>query len=97
MKKEVLQRVKEKLEQSFDQPGANDLDQCLRELEQLKATAGDKQQMMEDIIRAVTNAKNAQAQLAYAGDESATNAFAEAYRALDQAIESYGDVDNDPV
>jgi hypothetical protein len=94
--KEVLQRVKEKLEQSFDQLGAYDLDQCLRELEQLKA-AGDKQQMMEDVIRAVTHAKNAQAQLANAGDESATNAFAEAYRALDQAIESYSNVDNDPV
>jgi hypothetical protein len=95
--KEVLQRVKEKLEQSFDQPGVYDLDQSLRELEQLKATAGDKQQMMEDVIRAVTHAKNAQAQLANAGDESATNAFAEAYRALDQAIESYSNVDNDPV
>ncbi|BDG42178.1 hypothetical protein [Saccharococcus caldoxylosilyticus] len=95
--KEVLQRVKEKLEQSFDQPGAYDLDQSLRELEQLKATAGDKQQMIEDVIRAVTHAKNAQAQLVNAGDESATNAFAEAYRALDQAIESYSNVDNDPV
>jgi hypothetical protein len=95
--KEVLQRIKEKLEQSFDQPDAYDLDQCLRELEQLKETAGDKQQMMEDVIRAVTHAKNAQAQLANAGDESATNAFAEAYRALDQAIESYSNVDNDPV
>jgi hypothetical protein len=41
--------------------------------------------MMEDVIRAVTHAKNAQAQLA------------EAYRALDQAIESYSNVDNDPV
>ncbi|BDG48591.1 hypothetical protein [Parageobacillus sp. KH3-4] len=94
---EALRRVKEKLEQSFDQPGAYDLDQCLRELEQLKTAADDKQQMMEDVIRAVTHAKNAQAQLANAGDESAINAFAEAYRALDQAIESYSNVDNDPV
>lgn len=85
-----------KLEQSFDQPGAYDLEQCLRELEQLKEQGG-KQQMMEDVIRAVTHAKNAQAQLANAGDESATNAFAEAYRALDQAIESYSNIDNDPV
>lgn len=94
---EALRRVKEKLEQSFDQPGAYDLDQCLRELEQLKTAADDKQQMMEDVIRAVTHAKNAQAQLANAGDESAINAFAEAYRALDQAIESYSNADNDPV
>ncbi|BDG33364.1 hypothetical protein [Parageobacillus thermoglucosidasius] len=85
-----------KLEQSFDQPGAYDLEQCLRELEQLKEQGG-KQQMMEDVIRAVTHAKNAQAQLANAGDESATNAFAEAYRALDQVIESYSNIDNDPV
>ncbi|OAT72131.1 hypothetical protein [Parageobacillus thermoglucosidasius] len=94
---EALRRVKEKLEQSFDQPGAYDLDQCLRELEQLKTAADDKQQMIEDVIRAVTHAKNAQAQLANAGDESAINAFAEAYRALDQAIESYSNADNDPV
>jgi uncharacterized membrane protein YccC len=94
---EALRRVKEKLEQSFDQPGTYDLDQCLRELEQLKTAADDKQQMMEDVIRAVTHAKNAQVQLANAGDESAINAFAEAYRALDQAIESYSNVDNDPV
>jgi hypothetical protein len=40
--KEVLQRVKEKLEQSFDNPGAYDLEQCLRELEQLKATPREK-------------------------------------------------------
>ncbi|GMN99637.1 hypothetical protein [Parageobacillus thermoglucosidasius] len=85
-----------KLEQSFGQPGAYDLEQCLRELEQLKEQGG-KQQMMEDVIRAVTHAKNAQAQLANAGDESATNAFAEAYRALDQVIESYSNIDNDPV
>ncbi|AEH49110.1 hypothetical protein [Parageobacillus thermoglucosidasius] len=93
---EALRRIKKKLEQSFDQPGAYDLEQCLRELEQLKEQGG-KQQMMEDVIRAVTHAKNAQAQLANAGDESATNAFAEAYRALDQAIESYSNIDNDPV
>ncbi|MBY6277926.1 hypothetical protein, partial [Symbiobacterium thermophilum] len=77
---EALRRIKKKLEQSFDQPGVYDLEQCLRELEQLKEQGG-KQQMMEDVIRAVTHAKNAQAQLANAGDESATNAFAEAYRA----------------
>lgn len=53
--------------------------------------------MIEDVIHAVTHARNARMELAEAGDESATNAFAEAYRALDQAIESYSDVDNDPV
>lgn len=95
--KEVLQRVKEQLEQAFDEPRSTSLDGALHELEQLKANAGEKRQMIEDVIRAVTHARNARVELAAAGDESATNAFAEAYRALDQVIESYSDVDNDPV
>ncbi|QHN50832.1 hypothetical protein EPB69_02765 [Geobacillus stearothermophilus] len=95
--KEILERVKEQLEQSFDEPRSTSLDGALHELEQLKASSGEKRQMIEDVIRAVTHARNARVELAAAGDESATNAFAEAYRALDQAIESYSDVDNDPV
>lgn len=95
--KETLQRVKEQLEQSFDEPRSTSLDAAIHELEQLKVSAGDKRQMIEDVIQAVTHARNARMELAEAGDESATNAFAEAYRALDQAIESYSDVDNDPV
>ncbi|NNU84130.1 hypothetical protein ETC05_09890 [Geobacillus sp. BMUD] len=95
--KEVLQRVKEQLEQAFGEPRSTSLDGALHELAQLKANAGEKRQMIEDVIRAVTHARNARMELAEAGDESATNAFAEAYRALDQAIESYSDVDNDPV
>lgn len=87
--KELLQHVKDMLEQSFDNPDAHDLDHCLRQLEQAKQAAGGKQHMIEDVIRAVTHARNAQEELSRAGDESATNAFAEAYRALDQAIESY--------
>ncbi|WP_027409982.1 hypothetical protein [Anoxybacteroides tepidamans] len=89
--KQVLQHVKDVLEQSFDNPNQHDLDHCLRELERAKQDAGDKRQMIEDVIRAVMHARNAQDELAQAGDESATNAFAEAYRALDQAIESYAD------
>ena len=95
--KEILERVKEQLEQSFDEPRSTSLDWAIHELERLKASARDKRQMIEDVIRAVTHARNARMELAEAGDESATNAFAEAYRALDQAIESYSGVDNDPV
>ncbi|GAB6004367.1 hypothetical protein JCM12214_02670 [Geobacillus vulcani] len=95
--KEILERVKEQLEQSFDEPSSTSLDGAIHELERLKASARDKRQMIEDVIRAVTHARNARMELAEAGDESATNAFAEAYRALDQAIESYSGVDNDPV
>jgi hypothetical protein len=38
--REVLQHVKDVLEQSFGNPNAHDLKHCLRELEQVKATAG---------------------------------------------------------
>jgi hypothetical protein len=89
--KQVLQHVKDVLEQSFDDPKAHahDLDQCIKELEQAKATAGDKATMIQDVINAVTHARNAQIELQSAGDISSTNAFGGAYRALDQAIESF--------
>ncbi|PLR95216.1 hypothetical protein [Bacillus sp. T33-2] len=94
--KEVLQHVKEVLEYSFDHPESNELDVCIRELEQAKESAGDKTVMIEDVIRAVTHARNAQTELRITGDIPATNAFGGAFRALDQAIESYTDVNNDP-
>lgn len=89
--KEVLQHVKDVLEQAFDHPEGHHLDQCIRELEEAKKLAGSKAQMIGDVINAVTNARNAQNQLFYTGDISSTNAFGEAYRAIDQAIESYLD------
>ncbi|MFC3885666.1 hypothetical protein ACFOU2_20190 [Bacillus songklensis] len=94
--KQVLQHVKDALEQSFDDPKAHDLDHCIKELEQAKAAAGDKAAMLEDVIRAVTHAKHAQVQLENAEDLSATNAFGGAYRAIDQAIEAFSDHNNDP-
>lgn len=37
--KEILERVKEQLEQSFDEPRSTSLDGAIHELERLKASA----------------------------------------------------------
>ena len=95
--REVLQHVKDVLERAYDNPNEHDLDHCIRSLEEAKGSAGDKAQMIDDIIRAVTHARNAQDELENAGDISATNAFAEAHRAVEQAIASYANIDNDPI
>jgi len=95
--REVLQHVKDVLERAYDNPNEHDLDHCIRILEETRAAAGDKAQMIDDVVRAVTHARNAQNQLANAGDISATNAFAEAHRAVEQAMESYAEIDNDPI
>ncbi|TCT25088.1 hypothetical protein EDD68_104163 [Melghiribacillus thermohalophilus] len=96
--KELLEHVKEVLEQSLNHPDGHKLDHCIQELEEAKARAGeDQEQMFNDLLRAVTQARNAQIQLENARDNSATNAFTEAHRAIEQAIEAYTDPDNDPV
>ncbi|MRX70776.1 hypothetical protein GJU40_01165 [Bacillus lacus] len=95
--KEILQHVKLELEQSFDNPEGHDLDHCISELQEAKKSAGDKQEMFQGIIHAVQHAKHAKQQLIRTGDASATNAFAEAHRAVDQAMHSYESTDNDPL
>jgi hypothetical protein len=77
------------LERTFDHPESSELDQCIVELQQALETSGDKGKMIEDVIRSIEHARNAQVELKVAGDTSSTNAFGEAYRAIDQAIESY--------
>jgi hypothetical protein len=87
--KEVLQQVKDELEKSYDHPQSSDLDRCIVQLEQALEQNGDKGTMIEDCIRALTQARNAMGALENAGDVSSAAAFGQAYNALDQAIESY--------
>jgi hypothetical protein len=86
---EVLQQVKDELEKSYDHPQSSDLDRCIVQLEQALEQSGDKGTMIEDCIRALTQARNAMGALENAGDVSSAAAFGQAYNALDQAIESY--------
>ncbi len=95
--KELLQQVKQELEKAYDRPGSVDLDSSIQRLQAAKEQYGDKGTMIDDLIRSLTNARNATVQLENAGDISSSAAFGEAYNALDQAIESYTDTDNDPV
>ncbi|MDR4948057.1 hypothetical protein [Neobacillus cucumis] len=89
--KDVLQQVKEELEKAYDHPEAVNLDRCIAQLQQAVEQNGDKGTMIEDCIRAVTQARNSIGALQNAGDISSAGAFGEAYNALDQAIESYTD------
>lgn len=95
--KEILQQVKDELEKAFDDPESHDLDRSIQQLLTAKEQYGDKGTMIEDVIRSLTQAKNAKVQLENAGDISASAAFGEAYNALDQAIESYTETNNDPL
>jgi hypothetical protein len=52
--------------------------------------------MIDDVILAVTHARNAQNRLSNRRDTSATNAFAEVNCVVDQVIESYTDRNNVP-
>ncbi|CAH0345221.1 hypothetical protein [Bacillus sp. CECT 9360] len=87
--KELLQQAKEILEYTYDHPSSNDLARCIEVLEEAKETAGTKKEMLENIIRSVTQAQNAQRELDISGDVASSSAFGQAYRAIDQAIESY--------
>ncbi|MBM7656277.1 hypothetical protein [Neobacillus cucumis] len=89
--KDVLQQVKEELEKAYDHPETANLDQCIAQLQQAVEQNGDKGTMIENCIRAVTQARNSMGALQNAGDVSSAGAFGEAYNALDQAIESYTD------
>jgi hypothetical protein len=89
--KDVLQQVKEELEKAYDHPESANLDQCIAQLQQAVEQNGDKGTMIEDCIRAVSQARNSINALQNAGDISSAGAFGEAYNALDQAIESYTD------
>jgi hypothetical protein len=93
--KEVLQQVKEELEKAYDHPESADLDRCIAQLQAAIDQNGDKGTMIEDCIRSLTQARNSIGALVNAGDVSSAGAFGEAFNALDQAIESYADTNND--
>jgi predicted negative regulator of RcsB-dependent stress response len=89
--KDVLQQVKVELEKAYDHPESSNIDRCIAQLQQALEQNGDKGTMIENCIRAVTQARNSIGALQNAGDISSAGAFGEAYNALDQAIESYTD------
>nr|WP_302328449.1 hypothetical protein [Salirhabdus salicampi] len=94
----MLQQVKEELERAFDEPNSYNLDRSLQLLQDAKNQYGDKGTMINDMIRSLTQAKHAQGQLNDVDDEniSPSAAFGQAYNAIEQAIESYNDPNNDP-
>ncbi|RHW42034.1 hypothetical protein D1B31_05165 [Neobacillus notoginsengisoli] len=94
--KEILQEVKAELENAFDHPERHSLDESIAKLQSALEQNGDKGTMIQDAITALTQAKNAAAELEHAGTESASSGFGEAFNALDQAIESYVVPNNDP-
>jgi hypothetical protein len=86
---QILQQVQEELEKAYDHPQSNNLNQCLLQLQAAREQYGDKGNMIENCITAVTQARNAIVALENAGDVSSAAAFGQAYNALENAIESY--------
>ncbi|CAM3725303.1 hypothetical protein [Mesobacillus zeae] len=95
--KDILQQAKTELEKAFDERGKHDLTLTISELQEAREKFGDKGTMIEDAIRSLTQAKNAQREHETAGDIASSAAFGEAFNSLDQAIESYTNHDNDPL
>lgn len=95
--KEILQQVKEELERACNNPESADLDQCINQLQSALSQNGDKGTMIENCIQSLTQARNSIGALKNAGDDSAKNAFGEAFNALENAIDSYTNVNNDPL
>jgi hypothetical protein len=87
--KDLLQQVKEELEKAYDRPDFINLDDSIARLQQSLEQNGDKGTMIENVITALTQARNAKVQLQQAGDVSSSAAFGQAFNALEQAIESY--------
>ncbi len=87
--KDLLQQVKKELEKAYDYPESTELDQSIENLQQALEQNGDKGTMIENVITALTQARNAKVQLQQAGDVSSSAAFGQAFNALEQAIESY--------
>ncbi|WP_100404669.1 hypothetical protein [Bacillus solitudinis] len=94
--KEILQQVKETLEKTYNNPEDHDLDSSIQQLQVAKEQYGDRGTMIEDVIRSLTQAKNAKDQLENAGDISSSASFGEAYNGLNQAIESYNETEEVP-
>uniref|UniRef100_UPI0030C7B555 hypothetical protein n=1 Tax=Enterococcus faecium TaxID=1352 RepID=UPI0030C7B555 len=87
--KDMLQQAKEELEKAYDNPQSHELNKTIQQLQAAREQYGDKGTMIEDVIKSLTQARNAEPQLENAGDISASAAFGEAHNALDQAIKSY--------
>jgi hypothetical protein len=92
--KQILQQVKEGLEKAYDNPQSNNLDQCLLQLQAAREEYGDKGNMIENCITAVTQARNSIVALENAGDVSSGAAFGQAHNAIQNAIESYSGADD---
>ncbi|MBT2637892.1 hypothetical protein [Bacillus sp. ISL-39] len=94
--KELLQQIRSELEKAYTNPESNDLGQSIRQLQDAKEQYGDKGTMIEDVIRSLSQAKHSEQALENAGDIPSAGAFGQAYNALQHAIESYSNTNNDP-
>jgi hypothetical protein len=95
--KELLQQIKAEVERAYDHPASHDLSQCIVKLQAALEQHGDKGTMIENAITALTQANHSRIALESAGDVSSSAAFGQAFNALEHAIESYSDSDNNPM
>lgn len=95
--KEILQQVLRDLEQAYDNPDSVDLEESIRKLESAIEQYGDKGTMLRDALTALRQAKSSMAHLETAKDFAPESSFGQAHNALEQAIKSFEDPDNDPL
>jgi|GEM_PF-954469 len=97
MMKEILSDVLKTVEKAYEHPQSVDLDKSIQQLQEAKERYGDKGTMIEDTITALVQAKHAIAHMETAEDFSPSIAFGQAHNALEQAIQSFENTDNDPI
>jgi hypothetical protein len=93
MMKEILTEALKTVEKAYENPQSVDLDKIIQQLQEAKERYGDKGTMLENTITALIQAKNAIAHMETAEDYSPTIAFGQAHNALEQAIQSYENID----
>ena len=93
--KDILQQVIKKLENATTDPQA--LDSGIEQLQAAKEQYGDRGTMIENTITALIQAKHSLRQLESAKDASPYDSIAQAHNALEQAMKSCTEIDNDPI
>ncbi|MDQ0229020.1 hypothetical protein [Metabacillus malikii] len=95
--KEILEQAIKNVEKAYENPNTASLDDTIKQLQQAKEQYGDKGTMIEDAINSLIHAQHSIAHMETAKDFSPSAAFGQAHNALEQAINSYVNVDNDPM
>ncbi len=97
MMKEMIESAIKNVEKAYENPESANLTDTIKQLQEAKEQYGDKGTMIENAITALIQAQHSIAHMDTAKDFAPSSAFGQAHNALEQAMESFVEVDNDPV